>query len=309
MEGLLFQSKYFKVWFDHVDLTSKSHVIQELRKFEEFLSLKGYEGDLDFDQFHGSLRNPGVFQPIQESFIDKFIEYLKVERQATKYVLYNAISSLKNFFRFLYEMELIQHNPMEDYKNPYYHRPVKNTALSKEECILLLHAAIKKDPFFRQTFVLIWLMLVTGLRNSEVRFLSHTKINFENKMVRIDKSQKTNARSAAITDELAKELKRYMNHSNYMVWKDQGNNLLFFHENRPITDKNLREIVKDLSVKASLNRKVVPHDLRRTAGYLMQSSGMHIIEIQKQLGHEIVATTLRYVPELEDLAMILSKLK
>lgn len=44
-------------------------------------------------------------------------------------------------------MELIQLNPMEDYPNPYYDRPIKNTALSKEECLALLGAAIKKRSF------------------------------------------------------------------------------------------------------------------------------------------------------------------
>lgn len=307
MESVLFQSNYYKIWYNLVSLTSKKHVIYELRKFDNFLIKEGYKGELDFDQFHGSLRKAGVYRPIQESFIDKFVEYLINDCKASKGVLYNSISSLKNFFRFLYETDLIKNDPMEEYPNPYYDRPIKNTALSKDECMALLKAAIDKDPFFRQEFVLIWLMLVTGLRNSEVRYLTRQKVNFENNIINIDVKQKTNARSAAITDALLIELNRYINHTCYEAWKEQGNDYLFFCEDTQLTSNKLRDIVKDLSERARLSRKVTPQDLRRTAGYLMQTSGMHIIEIQRQLGHEITATTLRYTSSLGDLARLLSE--
>jgi integrase/recombinase XerD len=305
MEAFLLNSKYFQLWFKHSPLTSKQHVIQELKKFDEFLNFIGYEGELNFDRFHGSLRRPDEFRPIQESVIDKFVEYLKVEKNASNYVLYNAISSLKNFFLFLYEMELIETHPMEDYKNPYYHRPIKNTALSKDECLALLHAAIKRDPFFRQEFLLVWFMLVTGVRNSEARFLRYTNIDLNTGMVFLNHGQKGEARSTTVTKPLAAELKRYIKHPFFDSWSRNENATLFFIKNKPLQSFQLQRIVKQLSLEAGLSRIVTPHDLRRTAGYLMQTNGMHIAEIQQQLGHKIISTTLRYVPPLEDLAKIL----
>lgn len=307
MKSILFESHYYRFWFDHTELTSKRHVDRELRKFEKFLMLKGFEGELDFDQFHASHKRPGFFRPIQQYFIDQFVEYLRVDCQATKYVLYNAISSLKNFFKFLYDMELIQHHPMDDYPNPYYDRPIKNTAFSKEECLDLLGAAIKRDPFFRQDFVLIWFMLITGTRNSETRCLSRRNVNLDTRMVYLCERQKNDPRSTSITTALAEELKRYTNHPNYLAWKDKGNDKLFFRNEKPLTEKNLQDIVKDLCKEANLTRTVTPHDLRRTAGYLMQTAGMNMLEIQRQLGHRIMATTLRYIPPLEELAKILAQ--
>jgi integrase/recombinase XerD len=307
MVNFLLKSEYFEIWKKHSELTSKKHVIQELKKFDEFLNFMGYEGELNFNRFHGSLRKPDVFLPIQVSFIDKFVEYLKVEKNASNYVLYNAISSLKNFFRFLYEVELISMHPMADYKNPYYHRPVKNTALSKDECLALLHAAMNRDPFFRQDFLLVWFMLVTGLRNSEVRLLSYKNIDLDTRMVFLNKGQKGEARSTTITKALAAELTRYIEHPFFESWSRNENAILFFHQNKPLSEIKLRKKIKELCIEAGLSRTVTPHDLRRTAGYLMQTSGMNIVEIQKQLGHKILSTTLRYVPPLEELASILLK--
>jgi integrase/recombinase XerD len=306
MEGILLNSKYFEVWFRYSPLTSKEQVIKYLKKFDEFLHVMEYEGELDFDKFHGSLRYPDVFRPIQESFIDKFVEYLKSEKNASPFVLYNAISSLKNFFLFLYEKELIETHPMSDYKNPYYYRPIKNTALSKDECLDLLRAAMKKDPFLRHDFLLIWFMLVTGLRNSEVRLLPYKNIDLNSKMIFLNKGQKGKARTTTITNALANELQRYIKHPFFESRSVNNENVtLFYHKSKPLRSDQLRKIVKELCIEAGLSRTVTPHDLRRTAGYLMQTSGMNIVEIQKQLGHEILSTTLRYVPPLEDLAKIL----
>ena len=98
MDSILFQSKYYLFWHEYVELTSKKHVIKELKKFDQFLISQGFEGDLDFDRFHASRQYPNQFLPIQENFIDKFVLYLINEYRATKGVLYNAISSLKIFF-------------------------------------------------------------------------------------------------------------------------------------------------------------------------------------------------------------------
>ncbi|WDH83297.1 tyrosine-type recombinase/integrase [Paenibacillus urinalis] len=308
MDNILLQSHYFTFWFEHISLTSKEDVITYLKKFEAFLVLKGFEGKLDFDHFHGSREYPDKFLPIRETVIDQFVIYLRNECNASTYVLYNAISSLKNFFAFLYEMELIQHNPMLDYPNPYYHRPIKNTALSKEECLALLHTALKKDPFYRQEFVLVWFMLITGLRNSEVRLLRRSKINLDHRMVRINEGQKTESRLAAITTALAKEIKRYIDHPIYRKSDNNGDEFLFNHAGKEMSSTTLCNLIKNLSHEAGITRTITPHDLRRTSGYLMQAGGMNIIEVQKQLGHKILSTTMRYVPPLVDLAKILESL-
>ncbi|MBT2293721.1 tyrosine-type recombinase/integrase [Paenibacillus albidus] len=305
MNNILFESKYYKFWYENVELLGKGDVQVQLRKFEKYLLLRRFQGELDFDKFHASQKYPGSFRPIQEYFIDQYVEYLLTDYRASNFVMYNAISSLKNFFSFLYDMDLIQHNPMEDYPNPYYDRPIKNTALSKEECLTLLEIALKKEPFFRQEFVLIWFMLITGARNSEVRFLSEDSVNLESRIVLIRNGQKGDARPTSITTALSEELRRYMNHPNYISWTDNNNDTLFFKKKKRLTSPGLRKVVRDLCFEANLSRVITPHDLRRTSGYLMQSAGINMVAIQKQLGHQILSTTLRYVPPLNDLAEIL----
>lgn len=151
-------------------------------------------------------------------------------------------------------------------------------------------------------------MLITGVRNSEVRSVSRTSVNLDTRMVMIIEGQKNDARSTSITTALSEELRRYINHPNYIAWTEKGNNKLFFRkEKKPLTDKALRVLLKNLCLEANLSRIVTPHDLRRTAGYLLQSVGMNMVEIQRQLGHQILSTTLRYIPPLNDLEKILAQ--
>ncbi|NOU99505.1 tyrosine-type recombinase/integrase [Paenibacillus planticolens] len=65
--------------------------------------------------------------------------------------------------------------------NIFSNRGIKlfDRPLSKEECRLLLKAAIKLDPFFRQYYIMTYLLLSTGLRNKELRELTISQIDFD----------------------------------------------------------------------------------------------------------------------------------
>lgn len=306
MSNLIIDSKYFSFWFENVPITHKEIVVRVLKKFEKFLEIQGFEGELNFDEFHGSRKKPGTFLPIQETVIDKFVEYLRGNYGASTYVLYNTIVSLKNFFGFLYDNEMISNHPMQDYPNPYYYRPVKNTALTKDECMQVLYYALKKDPFYRYEFLLFWFMIVTGLRNSEVRMLRRSKVNFDSRRVLVNEGQKNASRVAYLTPALAEEIKRFIQHPQYALSDRNEDEFLFNQQGN--SANSLRKVIRELCAGAGITRTITPHDLRRTAAYLMQTGGMHIIEVQKQLGHKILATTLRYTPPLKNLAQILIEL-
>ncbi|WP_058302040.1 tyrosine-type recombinase/integrase [Gorillibacterium timonense] len=277
-DGIFFQSEYFEKWYHFVELKqdTKRHAMSHFKAFQNFLEKSDFEGELDFNQFYYS-EYTGNSSPIDEEFIDNFIEYLQKETNYSLYSIYNIISYLKNFFRFLFDMEMIENNPMENYKNRFYHRPAVDKSLSIEECTNLLTEALKLDPFFRMYFTMIWVMLTCGLRNREIVMLKFDKINFDSNMIFIDEGQKTFASSVAIPPFLANELRRLINHAEHVRWRLHGNDQLFFFENRPLTKNKLSSIIHQLCKDAGIDRRVTPHDFRRTTGYLMQLNGASVI--------------------------------
>ncbi|MEX1028668.1 MAG: site-specific integrase [Paenibacillaceae bacterium] len=308
MKEFLFQSKYFHVWNQHFNRSknTKRKYIFALKRFEAFLQREGFEGELDFEKFHGSREYPDRYLPIQRKVIEGFVHYLKNEERVTDSLLSATVTGLKSFFGFLYDMDFIQHNPMQDIPTPKYERPIQNTALSLEECNDLLAAALRRDPFYRQEFVMVWFMLITGLRRSEVHFLKRSHLNLDTRIVRVSERQKTDPSPVAIPKNLTEELKRYVNHPNYLRGSEQGGEYLFHNINGGLMPfRWIPRTLRGLSQEAALSRFVRPHDLRRTTGYLMQQSGVNIFLVKNQLRQKDLATTLIYVPPLLDMAKIL----
>jgi integrase/recombinase XerD len=305
--AFLLQSCYFQFWSDHFTLSksTKQKYIIALKRFEAFLLQEGFEGTLDFDQFHASREHPDRYLPIQRQVFDRFVIDLKKREKFTDRSLAYTISALKLFFQFLHDMDLIEHNPLLGYPRPKFENPLQNTALSKEESYALLKAALLRNPFYRQEFVFIWFMLITGLRISEVRFLRRKRLNLETRIVHVFEAQKTEQRPVAIPKDLTTELERYTQHPEYLKYANQGDEYLFHQHGKIMTVDTIKRILSELSRDAALSRHIRPYDLRRTAGYLMQIGGMNIVDIQHQLRHKNVGTTLRYVPPLNDLAKIL----
>ncbi|NGM83954.1 site-specific integrase [Paenibacillus sp. 7124] len=304
--GILFQSNYFQCWNAHFTLSksTKEKYITALKRFEAFLMSEGFEGSLDFNQFHASRDHPNRYIPIQREVFDRFVIDLKKKGLLNRLIA-ETITPLRGFFDFLYEMDLIDHNPLVGYPRPKFESPIQNTSLSKEECYALLKAALREDPFYRQEFLFIWFMLITGLRISEVRFLQRKRLHLEKRIVHVFKAQKTDKRPVAIPNDLRDELKRYTQHPEYLKYANQGEEYLFHQQGKYMTIPSVNRMLSELCCDAGLTRQIRPHDLRRTAGYLMQTAGMNIIDIKNQLRHKDVATTLRYVPPLADLASIL----
>jgi len=298
---------YFQFWSDHFtrSKSTKQDYVGILKKFEAFLLQEGFEGTLNFDEFHASHEYPGRYLPIQRQVVDRFFIKLKKKDQFTDNRLAATITMLKHFFEFLHDMDLIQHNPMVGYPRPKCESPIQNTALSKEECLALLKAALLRNPFYRQEFVFIWFMLITGLRLSEVRFLLRKRLNLTTRIVHVFDAQKTEKRPVAIPMDLTAELERYIQHPEYLKHANQGDEYLFHQHGKIMTVDKIKRLLSELSRESGLNKHIRPHDLRRTAGYLMQIGGMNIVDIQHQLRHLNVGTTLRYVPPLADLAKLL----
>jgi integrase/recombinase XerD len=134
LNGFLFQSEYYHYWKQHFN-RSKSTIrkyILALKRFEAFLQREGFEGELDFEQFHGSREYPDRYLPIKRKVIEDFVHYLINGERVTANVLSATVTALKGFFCFLYDLDLIQHNPTQDFPTPKYEKTIQNTALSLE---------------------------------------------------------------------------------------------------------------------------------------------------------------------------------
>lgn len=295
MEGILFSSIYFQKWLELNTLKPNTvqKYISQLKVFEDYLGLVGWEGELDFDKFYYS-KIHDKYAPIDLDFMDGFIEYLHDNK--TRSQAKNGFSAVKSFMDLLVDYDLMEYNPLRHFKNPFYYESFRNRALSEEECLKLLKAAYDLDPFFQQYYLILLLQTTCGLRAKELCRLTVSQIDFEHNIIVIDKGRKKKIATVRMTDALRKKLGEYMNHPYFKVWKKEKDKELFFMKDNPFTPTDLNKLLDKLRKKARISRKVTNHDLRATMAFLMYKEGNDYKSIQRQLRHKKLKTTLGYLP-------------
>ncbi len=294
---ILMSSKYFETWDKYSTLkeSTKRGYESHLRKFERYVLNCGMVGELDFDRFY-FLEDKGNYESIDVDFIDGYVSYLK-EIGSSDHVMYAAITSLKSFFCFIEDMGLIKSNPLRYYVNPYYKPTLSDRSINKEECKKLLIASYHLDPFLKQYYLLILLMISCGLRAKELCSLKRSQIRFDTGMIVINKGQKTDIDSVAMPKALKEAFETYIAHPKWVEWSRGRDKEVFFHQGEALTYQVLRGILKQISIKAGLKRELTPHQFRHTMAHLMLDSGIHLATIKRQLRHKKIWTTLRYLPQ------------
>lgn len=295
MNNILLTSRYYKIWRE-LNTLADSTVIKYtgyLKLFGEYIEAEGMEGELDFDKFYYG-ETEDDYAPIDMEFFDGFMEYISESDSQSK--AKNCFTAVKSFMNFLLDYELISYNPLRFYQNPFYYETFRNRTLTEEESLKLLKAALELDPFFQQYYLLVLFQLTCGLRASELCKLSVNKINFEMDCIFINQGQKTTADTVRITPALKKQLKRYIAHPAFNQWAKEQDRELFFYNNKPLRPIQLNRILDQIRKHANINRKVTNHDLRATMAYLLYNNGVSPREIQKQLRHKKLKTTLIYLP-------------
>lgn len=293
---VLLDSHYYQLWENHCNLRAKSkeNYMYELQKFEAFLLNEGFTGVLDFDKFF-HYKDTDQYSPINQKFIDSYFDCLK-NKGYTNSVLSSNVSALKNFFKILKSLKMITRNPVVYYKNPYHKVKYRDKSLSEEECSLLLEMTLKLDPFYRQYYLIVLLLLNTGLRNSELRELTISQIDFERQIIYVERGTKTKANTVTVSQKLCEELKSFVTRSFHEEWQMTGNEYVFFARNKKLTKIGLNKILLKISKEAGI-RPITCHWLRYTMAYLMQQRGIDIPIIQKQLRHRDPKTTLHYLSQ------------
>ena len=171
--------------------------------------------------------------------------------------------------------------------------------LSREELDRMFGAIdVTKRNGLRDLAVL-HLLYSTGLRVSELSNLNRKDVNLDSKEFRVvGKGRK--ARIVFISDIAAGHLKAWLDSRN-----DNWTPLFVSNSNRSRTDSLIGEdrrlgpqaierIVRHISVRAGLVKKVTPHTLRHTFATELLKNGADIRSVQEMLGHASITTTQIY---------------
>lgn len=214
------------------------------------------------------------------------------------------LSTVRAFYRWLFETQRIAGNPASGLRNPK--QPQRLPAfLTEEESRSLLALPEPKDFLSARLSCLLELLYASGLRVSELTGLDLQDLLLEERTLRVlGKGRKErlvpfHAGAATLLDTYL-ALRRA-----FLVEKGLPPCPALFLNQRGgrLTPTSVRTFLGQALEHASLRAKVSPHALRHSFATHLLSRGMDLRAIQELLGHASLSTTQRYTHlDLEQLA-------
>lgn len=132
--------------------------------------------------------------------------------------------------------------------------------------------------------LIIWTLLDTGLRVSELCALEPKNINWQQKSLRIDgKGGPYGKKSKKRVVPMSRRVETLLGH--YFA----------LNEHFPVGPRQVQKIVKSVANKAKIAQSITPHILRHTFATLALQKGISLASVQKALGHDRLETTAIYL--------------
>lgn len=132
--------------------------------------------------------------------------------------------------------------------------------------------------------LIIWTLLDTGLRVSELCDLAPQRILWQQKALRINgKGGPFGKKSKQRVVPLSKRIQSLLEH--YFA----------IHDSWFVGPRQTQKIVKQVANRAQITQNVTPHVLRHTFATLALQKGISLAAVQKILGHDRLSTTAIYL--------------
>ncbi len=230
---------------------------------------------------------------IQKKEIQNFIyEISKIVSPKTQA---RIISGLRSFFDYLVFEDYREDNPLDLIEAPKTGRTLPDT-LSNEEIDIIIRAIDLSHPQGERNRTIIETIYGCGLRVSELTNLKLSDLFFDEGYIRvIGKGDKY--RLVPIHEVTIKYLNIYINdiRTHIEPHKEDTDIIFLNRRGKRLTRQMIFTIIKQLTAKANIEKKISPHTLRHSFATHLLKQGVDLRAIQQLLGHESITTTEIYV--------------
>ena len=211
------------------------------------------------------------------------------------------IASVKAFYNYLEEEELIAQNPFHKIKAKFKETTILPRIIPREEIEQLLNyiyasisslSGIQYKHTLRDASV-IEVFFATGARVYEISNIRAENINLNSGLIRImGKGRKE--RYIQISNTAVLDILRKYYEENEPEIKKSG---YFFINNRGkrYTEQSIRLMLKKYTLKAGIQRKITPHMFRHSFATYLIEEGVDVSCVQQILGHSSIKTTQIYI--------------
>ncbi len=257
-------------------------------------SVKAYLGDLDkltqFLQQNALIVGPGL---MQLKDLQKFLKWIG-ELGMTNTSQARIVSSLRNFYKYCLLEDIAATDPTVLLDAPKLHRTLPDI-LSFHEIENIIAQIDLSTPEGVRNKAILETLYSCGLRVSELVDLRLSCLFFDAGFIRvIGKGNKE--RLVPIGTEAMKHITIYRDQVRMRGVIKKGNEDILFLNRRgaPLSRVMIFLIIKELAVKAGIDKQISPHTFRHSFATHLVEGGADLRAVQEMLGHESITTTEIY---------------
>ena len=285
---------WYNCYGDGMDIKIKDfldYLLNE-KKYSAHTS-KNYE--IDILEFKSYLNKEMVdYLSVDYDFIKGYLMEL-YNRKLSRNTVARKLSSLRSFYKYLFNNNLIKTNPFK-----YVSTPKKEKKLPKylgiAELEIIFNTPDINTPLGQRNRLILEMLYATGIRVSELVNIKLSDIDFFRKEIKIlGKGNKERidpfgdycleAINMFLEDGRKKILEKHHVTCDYLIINERG---------KQITTRGVEKIISDTVKKAALKKHVSPHMLRHTFATHLLNEGCDIRSVQELLGHESLESTQIY---------------
>lgn len=237
--------------------------------------------------------NQGVtdIKKINATSVNSYLLYLEKNNQASA-TISRYIASMKAFFIYLKEEDLIDMIPTRDVKAPKIEKKLPDV-LSMDDMMLLLEQPGGDTEKGMRDKAMLELLYATGIRVSELISLKVDDVNIDMSYVQCTSGKRQ--RIIPINDEAKKALSVYVKKARpYFVKESKADTFFTNCSGEPMSRQGFWKLLKQYGKKAGISSEITPHTLRHSFAAHLVENGADLKAVQEMMGHADLSTTQMY---------------
>lgn len=307
-----FCRSFFRGIEEYTSTRTRLAYAYDIRLFFEFLHERNSVcAKMDITEYPIS-----ILDKLTRMDIEEYLEYISLYQKDGKDITNDErgkarkLSSLRSFYNYYFENELIQKNTAALVPIPKRHEK-EIIRLEPNEVAILLDQVedgtklTKKElDYHKKTKIrdvaLLTLLLGTGIRVSECVGLDIQDVNFDVGGIKI---RRKGGYEAVIYfgEEVETALLDYLEERERIIPSEGHENAFFLSlQNRRMAVRSVENLVKKYASRVTSLKKITPHKLRSTYGTTLYKETGDIYLVADVLGHKDVNTTRKHYAAQED---------
>jgi integrase/recombinase XerD len=253
-------------------------------------TLTAYGNDLD--DLHAWLAEKGLdFTGVDGNILAEYTSFCK-SRGLKPTSIGRRISTIRQFYRFLLEEEVMASDPTRDLSSPKRGVYLPEI-LNKEEVERLLDSPDVSTPLGIRDKAMLELLYATGLRVSELTGLKLNNLNIHAGYLTC-RGKGGKERLVPVGQSALHWVTDYLRTARPSLMGKPADILFYSNRGRKMTRQNFWYAIRRYAVQAGIYKHISPHMLRHSFATHLLSGGADLRSVQMMLGHSDISTTQIY---------------